>query len=84
MAAAAAAGSTCKRRVDNRVEQTVSDHDSKRIIRQWNREIEDENRREAARDTAGGGGWKALSWAAVWLLWLAVLIAIVGQIKGLR
>ena len=67
----------------NRIERTVSERDSKRIIRQWNREIEDEIRREAARDL-GNGRWKAVSWAAVWLLWLAVLVAIVSQIKTLR
>jgi hypothetical protein len=61
----------------------VSERDTKRIIRQWDREIEDEIRREAARD-AGDGPWKAVSWGAVWLLWLVVLVALVSQIKALR
>ena len=61
----------------------MSDRDSKRIIRQWDREIEDEIRREAARDT-GGGRWKAVSWAAAWLLWLVLLVALISQIKTLR
>jgi hypothetical protein len=61
----------------------VAERDSKRIIRQWNREIEDELRREAARD-ARSGPWKAVSWAALWLLWLAALVAFLSHIKGLR
>lgn len=61
----------------------VTESDSKRIIRQWNREIEDEIRREADRD-AGRGPWKAVSWGAMWLLWLGLLVALLGQVKGLR
>ena len=56
--------------------------DSKRIARQWNREIEDEIRRDAARDEEGGP-WKAVTWGALWLLWLSLLVALVGQIKSL-
>lgn len=61
----------------------MTEHDSKRIIRQWNREIEDEIRRDTPRD-ADNGPWKAVSWAALWLLWLGALVALVSQLKGLR
>ncbi len=60
----------------------MSERDSKRIVRQWNREIEDEIRREAAREQ-GEGPWKAVAWTALWLLWLMVLVALVGQVKTL-
>lgn len=55
---------------------------SKRIIRQWDREIEDETRRAAARGRAGGP-WRAVSWTALWLLWLALLLALVARVRGL-
>ena len=61
----------------------VAERDSKRIIRQWNREIEDELRREAARD-AHSGAWKAVSWTALWVLWLLALVAFLGHIRGLH
>ena len=61
----------------------MSEHDSKRIIRQWNREIEDELRREAAAHSADGP-WKAVAWAALWAVWLLLLVAFVVQIKQLR
>ena len=61
----------------------MSKRDSKRIIRQWDREIEEEIRREAARD-GGNGPWKAVSWGALWLVWLAALVALVSHMKGLR
>lgn len=61
----------------------MSERDSKRIIRQWDREIEDEVRREAARN-AVGGRWKAVSWAALWLFWLALLIGLLDLLKTLR
>ena len=50
----------------------------------WNREIEDELRREAAGREAAGGRWKAAAWAALWLVWLALLLALLAQIKSLR
>lgn len=60
----------------------MSEHDSKRIIRQWDREIEDERRRDALR-RPGEGPWKAVAWTVLWLLWLALLAALVGHIKSL-
>ena len=59
----------------------MSERDSKRIIRQWNREIEAELRRERARNH-DNGPWKAVSWAALWLLWLAALVALASHLKG--
>jgi len=65
------------------IERAVSERDSKRIIRQWNREIEDELRREAAAHP-DGFPWKAVAWAALWAAWLLLLVAFVAQIKQLR
>jgi hypothetical protein len=58
----------------------VSDRDSKTIIRQWDREIETELRREAARNR-DDGRWKAVVWAALWCLWLGLLFGIVALIR---
>jgi hypothetical protein len=58
----------------------VAQHDSKRIIRQWDREIEDEIRREAARN-AVSGPWKAVAWGALWVLWLALLATLIAHTK---
>ena len=60
----------------------MTEHDTKGIIRQWNREIEDEIRRETAR-SAAGGPWKAVVWGALWVLWLGLLLALLAHIKGL-
>ena len=60
----------------------VTQGDSKRIIRQWDREIEDEIRREAAR-SGSGGPWKAVAWGALWVLWLALLAALIAHTKAL-
>jgi hypothetical protein len=51
--------------------------DSKRIARQWDREIEDEIRREAS------GPWKAVGWAGLWVLWLALLVALIVRTRAL-
>ena len=55
--------------------------DSKRIARQWNREIEDEIRHAAERDAAARR-WKSVTWVALWLLWLLLLVALVGGLHG--
>jgi hypothetical protein len=60
----------------------VSERDTKRIIRQWDREIEDEIRRAAARDAAKGP-WKAVVWGALWVLWLGVLVALLAYTRVL-
>ena len=60
----------------------MTDHHTKHIIRQWDREIEAEIRREAARNAAGGP-WKAVVWGALWLLWLGLLVALLAHAKAL-
>ena len=61
----------------------MAERDSKRIIRQWNREIEDEIRRDKAKAT-GERNWRGVVWGALWVLWLGLLLALIVQIKGLR
>lgn len=58
----------------------VSDRDSKTIIRQWDREIEAELRREAAR-ARDNGPWKAVVWGALWCLWLGLLLGIIAVVR---
>ena len=60
----------------------VTQHDSKHIARQWNREIDDEIRREAAR-TGNAGPWKAVVWGVLWVLWLASLALLIAHIRAL-
>jgi hypothetical protein len=62
--------------------RVVSERDSKRIVRQWNREIEDEIRRERARHEREFP-WKSVVWAALWLLWLALLMALLAGVRSL-
>lgn len=61
--------------------RAVSDHNSKRIVRQWNREIADEDRREAERQAAPQP-WRALVLGALWVFWLLLLV-LIGHIKSL-
>jgi hypothetical protein len=50
--------------------------DSKRIVREWNREIEEEiRRREAQRDD---GPWKIIVWVVLGVLWFLALFAVLG------
>jgi hypothetical protein len=58
----------------------VAQDDSKHIIRQWDREIDDEVRFEAARNAASGP-WKAVVWGALWVLWLALLASLIAHTK---
>jgi hypothetical protein len=60
----------------------VADPEVRQFVRQWNREIDDERRREAPRPDAGP--WRIVSWLALWCLWLAVLVLIVGLIRPLH
>jgi len=63
----------------------VSDSDSKDILRRWNREIEaDIRRREAAERREGEGSWKAVTWTALWVGWLALLILVLIYLRALR
>jgi hypothetical protein len=61
----------------------VSESESKDIVRRWNREIETEIRREAARQD-DRGPWKAVAWTALWLVWLALLIVLLMFLKKLH
>jgi hypothetical protein len=56
--------------------------DTKHIIRQWDREIEDETRRQAARKDEGP--WRAVVWGGLWLLWLGVLLGLIGLLRPLH
>ena len=56
--------------------------DSKRIIRQWDREIEDELRRDALRRQ--DGPWKAVVWGALWCLWLGLVFGVIALIRPLH
>jgi hypothetical protein len=50
--------------------------DSKRIVREWNREIEEEiRRRDARRDD---GPWRIVVWVALAVLWFVALFAVLG------
>jgi hypothetical protein len=48
--------------------------DPKRIVREWNREIEAEMRRRAARQT--DGPWKIVVWVALAVLWFVALFVV--------
>ena len=48
---------------------------TKRVVREWNREIEAEIRRAARQD---GGPWKIVVWVALEVLWLVALLAMLG------
>ena len=67
----------------NPPEPTTVEPDTKHIIRQWNREIEDETRRHAGRDK-DDGPWRAVVWGGLWLLWLGVLLGLIGLLKPLH
>ena len=62
----------------------MSERDSKSIIRQWNREIEADLRREAAARADANGPWKAVVWGALWCLWLTVLFGAMALIRPLH
>lgn len=52
------------------------DPDPKRIVREWNREIEAEIRRLAGK---GGRGWgRNLVWVLLALVWLLLIIGFLG------
>jgi hypothetical protein len=54
----------------------MTERDSKRIVREWNREIEDEiRRRDAQRDN---GPWRIIVWVALAVLWFVALLAVLG------
>ena len=52
------------------------ERDSKRIAREWNREIEAEIRRLAAQRDDGWG--KAVVWTVLEMIWLVTVFAVMG------
>jgi hypothetical protein len=60
----------------------MAERETKHIIRQWNREIEDETRRLAARKDEGR--WRAVVWGGLWLLWLGLVLGLIGLLRPLH
>jgi len=54
----------------------------KRIVREWNREIEAEVRPHAARQDEGP--WKIVVWVALAGLWFVALFAVIGLFERLQ
>jgi hypothetical protein len=52
------------------------ERDSKRIVREWNREIEADMRRLATQEDEGR--WKIVVWIVLWVVWLTGLVAVFG------
>jgi hypothetical protein len=56
-------------------------HDSKRVVREWNREIEVEDRRLGA---GREGGWgKVVVWTVLEVMWLVAIFAVLGLVSRL-
>lgn len=54
----------------------MMESDAKRVVREWNREIDAElRRRDAERDD---GPWKVVVWVALEVFWLVALFAVIG------
>jgi len=58
------------------------ERDSKRIAREWSREIEADIRRLAAR--RDDGKWKIVVWALLEAVWLVGLVLILGFLTRLH
>ena len=56
--------------------------DSRRIAREWNREIEEETRRLAARRDEGWG--RFVVWTVLELVWLVAVFAVLGVFSRLH
>jgi hypothetical protein len=57
------------------------ERDSKRIAREWKREIETEIRRLAA--AKDDGSWKIVVWTVLEVIWLVGLVAVLGLFSKL-
>jgi hypothetical protein len=55
--------------------------DNERIVREWNREIDADERRLAARQD--DGRWKIVVWVVLEVIWLVGLVAVLGQLSRL-
>ena len=58
------------------------DSDPKRMVREWNREIEAEMRRRDARQE--DGPWKIVVWVALAVLWFVALFAVLALFQRLQ
>jgi hypothetical protein len=58
------------------------ERDSKRIAREWKREIEAEMRHLAARQDEGR--WRIVVWVVLEVIWLAGLVVVVGLVTRLH
>lgn len=58
------------------------ERDSKRIAREWKREIEAETRRLAAQQD--DGKWKIVVWALLEAVWLVGLVLMLGFLTRLH
>ena len=58
------------------------ERDSKRIVREWNREIEAEMRRLATKQD--DGPWKILVWVLLEAVWWAALVVVLGVFTRLH
>jgi hypothetical protein len=58
------------------------ERDSKQIVREWNREIEAEMRRLAARQD--DGKWKMVVWVLLEAIWLVVLFMVLALFTRLH
>jgi hypothetical protein len=56
--------------------------DPKRVVREWNREIEAEMRRRSAREA--NGPWKVVVWVALAMVWFGVVLAAIGLFERLQ
>ena len=56
--------------------------DPKRIVREWNREIEAEMRRRAARQK--DGPWKIVVWVVLAVLWFVELFVVLALFERLQ
>lgn len=60
----------------------AAERDSKGIVRQWNREIEADDRRLST--AADRGPWRRVAWTVLWLFWLLLLGALLSLLRPLH
>ena len=56
--------------------------DPKRLVREWNREIEAEMRRRAAEQK--DGPWNIVVWVALAVLWFVALLAVLALFERMQ
>jgi len=62
--------------------ERLMEPDPKNIVREWNREIEAEVRRRAAR--RDDGPWKIVVWGALAIMWFVAVFAVLGWLEQLQ